>query len=51
MHLYTYKTTGGPSAFNGFTFSFRADSRDEADGIAAKMARAMFANAEFLKVI
>jgi hypothetical protein len=51
MHLYTYQTTDGPRACNGFSFSFRANSREEADEIAQQKAAAMFAKAEFLKVI
>ena len=51
MHIYTYQTIDGPRGCNGFSFSFRADSREQADEIAQEKAAAMFAKAKFLKVI
>lgn len=52
MNLYTYQTVNGAaSVCNGFSFSFRADSREQADIIAADMALALQAEAKFLKVI
>jgi hypothetical protein len=49
--LFVYKTVDCQKCCYGFTFSFRADSREDADRTAAEKAKLMFAKAEFVKVI